>query len=118
MVHAYEAGLVTSYAEAAEMFGVGEATFNRIYRLYRLTGSIERKPSGHRLRAVDDEWLLAHAKENPDALLRERVEDWKTKSGRMVSLSTMSSAMKRIRWTHKKRHPRPANASAKTSSRK
>ncbi|MCP4498356.1 MAG: hypothetical protein GY822_00100 [Deltaproteobacteria bacterium] len=44
VVRVYEAGLVKSYAEAGAVFGVGEATFNRIYRLYRTTGSIERKP--------------------------------------------------------------------------
>ncbi|MCP4500702.1 MAG: hypothetical protein GY822_12145 [Deltaproteobacteria bacterium] len=102
MVRAYEAGLVKSYAEAGEMFGVGEATFNRIYRLYRTTGSVERKPSGHRPRSVDNEWLETHAEENPEALLRERIEDWKIKSGKAVSISTMSNAMKRIGWTHKK----------------
>jgi transposase len=106
IVHAYNTGLVPTYDKVAEMFGVGRASVSRFLRLDRETGSVEPKPvGGNRPRAVDDEWLLNHCVEHPDALLRERVEAWALQNDRRVHLSTMGSAMARIGWTHKKRTP-------------
>lgn len=117
LVHAYNSGLVKTYLEAAEMFGVGPATVSRLLRQYRETRNLEpSKIRGHRPRAIDDEWLLAHAEQHPDALLRERVEAWLEKSGNTVHLSTMALAMKRIGWTHKKKRRPPARGTVLTSS--
>ena len=117
VVHAYTTGLVKTYAEAAEMFGLGPATVSRLLRLQRETGDVVPRPNpGGRRRAVDDDWLRAHALACPDALLRERVDDWLEHSGKRVHLSTMSDAMKRLGWTHKKRRRRLAKGQDQASS--
>ena len=117
LVHAYNSGLVKTYDEAAEMFGVGRATVSRLLRQYRETGNLEPSATrGHRPRAIDDAWLLRHAEAFPDALLRERVDAWLEESGRRVHLSTMALAMKRIGWTHKKRRRWPVRETARKSS--
>lgn len=106
LVHAYRTGLVDTYEKAAELFGVGRASVSRLLRLHRETGGVEPKPvGGNRRRLVDDVWLRSHAEKHPNALLRERVEAWATESGKVVHISTMGAAMKRIGWTHKKRTP-------------
>jgi transposase len=117
LVHAYNSGLVKTYAETAEMFGVGEATVSRLLRQFRETQNLEPSATrGHRPRAIDDEWLLRHAADYPDALLRERVIAWFEESGKTVHLSTMALSMQRIGWTHKKRRRPPASGTAPTSS--
>ncbi len=106
LVHAYKTGLVDTYEKTAEVFGVGRASVSRLLRQHRETGSVEpKRVGGSRRRAVDDAWLRSHAEKHPNALLRERVEAWASKSGRRVHLSTIGAAMKRIGWTHKKRTP-------------
>lgn len=117
LVHAYNSGLVNTYDETAEMFGVGRATVSRLLRQYRETKNLEPSATrGHRPRAIDDAWLLRHAEAFPDALLRERVDAWLVESGKTVHLSTMALAMKRIGWTHKKRRRRPASETGPMSS--
>jgi len=46
IVKAYEKGLTPTYEKAAEMFGVGLATVNRLLRHKRETGDVAYKPRG------------------------------------------------------------------------
>jgi transposase len=118
IVAAYRSGKSGTYKETAELFGVGLATVSRLLRLERETNDVKARPrGGNNPRAVDRDWLLGHAKANPDALLRERIDAWEKKSGRRVSMGAMWNAMHAIGWTHKKRRRAPVSANAKTSKR-
>ena len=105
IVAAYRSGKTRTYEETADVFGVGLATVSRLLRRQRETNDVKAKRrGGNNPRAVDLEWLLSYARETPDALLRERIEAWRGKSGRTVSMGAMWNAMRAIGWTHKKRH--------------
>lgn len=115
IVQAYESDLSGTYAETAELFGVGEATVSRLLRRYRETGSVAaKKVGGNNPRRVDLSWLERHAQEHPDGRLGDRIEAWFAKSGRRVASSTMSQAMRAIGWTYKKKRLSPLSKSAKT----
>lgn len=104
IVAAYRSKKTPTYKAAAEMFGVGEATVSRLLRRFRETGDVHAKPrGGNNPRRVDDAWLLTHAEQFPDATLAERIVAWEEVSGRRVASGTMSTAMRRVGWTHKKR---------------
>ena len=104
IVEAYTSGLSGTYEETAALFGVGEATISRLLRRYRETGDVKAKPiGGNHPRRVDLDWLREHAKQDPDARLVDRIDDWEKVCGRRVASSTMSMAMRAIGWTHKKR---------------
>ena len=119
IVTAYTSGLTRTYEATAQMFGVGPATVSRLLRRHREKGDLAPELSRRgRKRVIDDEWLRGHATAYPDATLRERVEAWEKKSGRRVDLSTMSKAMSRIGWTHKKSRSLRTNANGPTSWRR
>lgn len=106
IVEAYGSGASGTYEETANIFGVGRATVSRLLRRYRTTGDVKALPiGGNYPRQVDLEWLVRHAEQEPDARLRDRIDDWEKESGRRVASSTMSLAMRTIGWTHKKRLP-------------
>ncbi|MEL6196165.1 MAG: helix-turn-helix domain-containing protein [Myxococcota bacterium] len=118
IVAAYRDGLTKTYASTAEMFGVGEATVSRLLRRYRETGDVKPKPTGgNNPRRIDLEWLRAHARNNPDARLIDRIADWETKSGVKVSVGCMWNAMREIGWTHKKKRLPLGNATDQTLKR-
>lgn len=103
IVEAYNSGLSGSYETTAKLFGVGRATVNRLLRRYRETGDVKAKPvGGNYPRRIDLDWLREHAERWPDARLIDRIEAWEEASGRRVSSSAMSMAMRKIGWTHKK----------------
>lgn len=104
IVHTYVSGLTATYAATAALFGVGEATVNRLLRRKRETGDVLPKPRGGDLRrSVDLEWLKENAQDDPDARLVDRIAAWEEKSGRRVSVGAMWNALQAISWTHKKR---------------
>lgn len=114
IVETYNSGLSGTYASAAALFGVGEATVSRLLRRQRETGGVEpSRVGGNNPRKVDLEWLKTHAEESPDARLIDRIEAWSERSGCRVASSTMSNAMKAIGWTYKKRHLPRLSESAK-----
>lgn len=116
IVEAYLSGLSGTYAETGRMFGVGAATVNRLLRRYRETGSVERARRGGNYPAkIDLSWLRQHAESEPNARLLDRVAVWAAESGILVTPQSMSRAMRKIGWTHKKKRRSRANGSAKTS---
>lgn len=115
IVRAYLDGLSGTYEETAKLFGVGEATVSRLLRRYRETGSVKpKKRGGNYPPKIDLEWLRGHAEADPDARLIDRIAVWEAESGIHVTTQSMSRAMRKIGWTHKKRRRSPANGSATT----
>ena len=106
IIDAYMSSRSGGYRKTAKIFGVGEATVNRLINLYRATGDVVGKPrGGNHPRAVDLKWLKANARKYPDARLADRIDAWQEISGRKVSIGAMWNAMRAIGWTHKKRRP-------------
>lgn len=115
IVDAYNSGISGTYEATAELFGVGRATVNRLLRRHRETGDVKAFPMGGNYPAkLDLDWLRAHAEKHPDARLADRIEDWRKESGHRVASSSMSKAMRKIGWTHKKRRRSPMNKTAMT----
>lgn len=117
MAHAYISGLSGTYEQTAKLFGVSTSTVSRILRRARETGDPSSRPKGgNNPRRIDLEWLREHAQAHPDARLKDRADAWFAHSGVKVCLQTVSSAMRAIGWTYKKKHPAPASATAPTWS--
>ena len=118
VVEAYLAGRTATYAETATVFAIGYATVNRLLRRKRETGDVLSKPKGgNNPRRVDLNWLEENARSHPDARLIDRAAAWKEHSGRAVSISAISRGLHAIGWTHKKRRPLRASATALMSKR-
>jgi transposase len=102
--------------EAARRFDVAVTTVKRAVVQQRETGSLERKPSPGRPRAIrrDQEAALrARLEAAPDAILQEHCAWWAEQYGQLLSAATMWRAMRRLGWTHKKRHWQPASVTSR-----
>ena len=104
VVQAYLSGKSGTYAQTAELFGVGDASVSRWLRKRRASESLAPKPSGGSKPSVDSQWLMAHVEADEDARIVDRIADWQARSGRKVSVGAMWNALNRIGVTHKKRH--------------
>jgi transposase len=99
--------------EAARRFGVAVTTVKRAVVQQRETGSLARKPIPGRPRAIGGEQeaiLLARLQAEPDATVLEHCAWWTQHRGQQLSEVTMWRAIRRLGWTHKKRHWQPASA--------
>jgi transposase len=79
----------------------------------RETGSLERKPIPGYPRRIGPELeaaLRARLEAAPDATVLEHCAWWAEHYGQQLSEATMWRAMRRLGWTHKKRHWQPASA--------
>ena len=99
--------------EAARRFHVAVTTVKRAVVQERETGSLERKPipgcprrSGPEREAV----LRARLEAAPDATVLEHCAWWAEHYGQQLSEATMWRAIRRLGWTHKKRHWQPCRA--------
>jgi len=118
ILEAYIQGRTTTYEKTAEVFGVGRAMVSRLQQRFRETGNIQPLPvRGNHPRKVELDWLRAHAQDNPEARLIERIEAWEQKSRKRVASATMSKATRDIQWTFKKDSCRLRKELGKTSSR-
>jgi transposase len=102
--------------EAARRFDVAVTTVKRAVVQQRETGSLERKPSTGRPRAIrrdQEEALWARLEAAPDATLQEHCAWWAEQYGQQLSEATMWRAIRRLGWTHKKRHWQPASGMRK-----
>jgi transposase len=98
--------------EAARRFDVAVTTVKRAVVQQRETGSLQRKPSTGRPRAIrrDQEVTLwARLEAAPDATLQEHCAWWAEQYGQPLSQATMWRAIRRLGWTHKKRHWQPVS---------
>jgi transposase len=99
--------------EAARRFDVAVTTVKRAVVQQRTSGSLTRKSSPGRPRAIRGELdaiLLARLQAEPDATVLEHCAWWAEHQGQQLSEATMWRAMRRVGWTHKKSHWQPASA--------
>jgi transposase len=99
--------------EAARRFGVCVNTVKRAVVQAHETGSLERKPiPGYprRLGSEREAVLRARLEAAPDATVLEHCAWWAEQYGQQLSEATMWRAIRRLGWTHKKKHWQPANA--------
>ncbi len=115
IVRSYREGLSGCYKQTALLFGVGEATVSRLLRRYRETGSVAPKRRGGNYPAkIDLDWLRRHTESEPDARLCDRVVALEAENGIHVTTQSMSRAMRKIGWTHKKRRRSRGSANGRT----
>jgi transposase len=103
-VKAVDEGL--SRSEIVKLFGVSEVTIKRYLRLRRETGSLApKKIPGCPPRKVGalQKGLQPQLEAHPDATLEEHCRLWEAQTGVKVSISTMSHAIQRLKWTRKKK---------------
>ena len=93
--------------EAARRFNVAVNTVKRAVVQERATGSLERKPIPGYPRRIGPEReaaLRARLEAAPDATVLEHCAWWAEHYGQSLSEATMWRAIRRLGWTHKKRH--------------
>jgi transposase len=98
--------------EVARRFEVAVTTVKRAVVQQRTTGSLEHRPSPGRPRAIRREQeaiVLARLQTAPDATVLEHCAWWAEQSGQQLSEATMWRTLRRLGWTHKKRHWQPAS---------
>jgi transposase len=104
VVKAVDKGL--SRSEIVHLFGVSEATIKRYLKLRRETGNLAPKPipgcPPRKLGALQ-KGLEPQLEAHPDATLEEHCRLWEAQTGVKVSISTMSDAIRRLKWTWKKK---------------
>lgn len=114
---AYERGEGSLHAIATR-FAIGHATLSRWIRRRRQTGSPERAPNagGTRLRitAEHEALLKAWLAEAPSTSQRVLVRRLADETGVVVSQQTLSRAIARMGWTHKKSRSAPRSSAATT----
>lgn len=112
VVAVYEAGKGTMEHVAA-MFNIGVATLVRLLALKRKTGSLKWKPPGggtpRRLTEWDLETLKTLVMEKPDATLAELAEGLEKRIQKGVSVKIVFDALRRIKYTRKKKQHTPSN---------
>jgi transposase len=91
--------------EVAELFGVHRTTLLR-WRQRRAAGTLAPRPKPGRTPKIgrsDHPRLIAQVQTIPDATLREHCDAWHAATGMLVSEPTMCRALRKVRWTLKKR---------------
>src|SRR5262245_11622852 len=99
--------------EAARRCHVAVNTVKRAVVQERETGSLERKPipgSPRRSGPEREAALRARREAAPDATVLEPCAWWAEHYGQQLSEATKWRAIRRLGWTHKKRHWQPASA--------
>ena len=99
--------------EAARRYHVAVTTVKRAVVQQRETGSLERKPIPGYPRRIGPEReaaLRERLEAAPDATVLEHCAWWAEHHGQPLSEATMWRAIRRLGWTHKKRHWQPASA--------
>lgn len=102
--------------EVARRFDVAVTTVKRAVVQERTTGSLARKPIPGRPRAIRREQegiVLARLQAAPDATVLEHCAWWAEQSGQQLSEATMWRTLRRLGWTHKKRHWQPVSVTRK-----
>jgi len=103
LLGAIDAGL--SQAEAARLFGVGTRTISRWRQQRRATGHLAPKPRSGRRPAIGPDQanaLRVQVAQQPDATLAAHCTRWAQASGAVLSVATMSRAIRRLGITVKK----------------
>ncbi len=104
--------------EAARRFNVAVTTVKRAVVQARETGSLERKPIPGCPRRIGPEQegvLRARLEAAPDATVLEHCAWWAEHFDQQLSEATMWRAMRRLGWTHKKRHWQPVSVTRRSA---
>jgi len=108
-----------TYAETAEMLGIGEASVSRILRRHRETGSVAPKPrGGGRLSPITGavaEQLVLLVQDMPDATIEEMLEALVERTGIETSESAVKRALHRLGFSRKKRSSSRQSATSRTT---
>jgi transposase len=94
-------------SEAARVYQVGRSTVKRYLWQQRTVGDLSPKAIPGRPPTIGPgqfDALRAQAQEWPDASLAEHVRIWARTQHTLVSVSTMSRALRNIGWVRPKRH--------------
>lgn len=117
VVAAHGRGLGT-YAELAELFGVGEASVSRWLRLQREEGSLTPKPLPGRAAKLDDEGLAVLRElvaTHSDATLAELGKMLRERTGVSLAVSSIHKTLAKLGITRKKKTSTRRNGTGKTS---
>ena len=104
IVEAVDNGM--SLSEASRVYRVGRSTVKRYLSQHRKQGDLAPKAIPGRPPTIGPDQLdvlRAQAQEWPDASLAEHVRLWARTQHTLVSVSTMSRALKSVGWTRPKR---------------
>ena len=99
--------------EVVETFGVSLATLKRWVKKSREGEDLEPRHSTGRKRRIlatleEKKALWKQLEENDDATLEHHCQMWEQKTGVLVSIATMSRAIReKLGWSYKKRRWRP-----------
>jgi transposase len=108
-----------TYAEVAEMLGIGEASVSRILRRHRETGSVAPKPKGggrtSPIRGEVAKQLIALVRATPDATVEEMTSVLVDKTGVATSTSAVGRALRRLGFSRKKRSSSRLSATSRTT---
>jgi transposase len=107
IVRSVQAG--RSKPETARIFGIGLSTVKRYLQQLREQGSLAPKPIPGAARHIgweQEEALRVQLQAHSDATLKQHCALWSQEYGQAVSVATMSRALARLPWTHKKSHSR------------
>jgi transposase len=99
--------------EAARRFGVAVTTVKRAVVQERETGSLARKPipgCPRRIGPEQESSLRARLEAASDATVLEHCAWWAERQGQPLSEATRWRAIRRLGWTHHKRHWQPCRA--------
>lgn len=114
---AYERGEGSLHA-IAERFAIGHATLSRWIRRRRETGSPKRAPNAGgtppRITAEHEALIKAWLAQAPSTSQRVLVRRLADETGIAVCQQTLSRAIKRMGWTHKKSRSAPRSSFATT----
>lgn len=94
--------------EAARLFEVSLSTIKRYLKLRKHTRDVAAKPSPDRTPTIGKSVehrraLCSQLEANRDANQERHCELWEARHGVKVSISTMSRAIRKLGWLHKKR---------------
>ena len=95
-----------SRADAATTFRVSLSSIKRWRAQHKTVGHLRPKRPSGRPRAIGrsaEARLRLQITTTPDATLPEHISTWTREQGRLLSRWTMSRALKRLRWSRKKR---------------
>lgn len=96
-----------SLSEASRVYRVGRSTVKRYLAQHRNEGDLSPKAIPGRpptIRPDQLDHLRAQIHEWPDASLAEHVRLWARTQHTLVSVSTMSRALRSVGWARPKRH--------------
>ena len=109
-----------TYAELAELYGVGEATVSRLLRQHREQGHVEPKPPGRGrptiLDGEDRRLLQSLVEAHADWTTYELAEAYNDRAKKKISRATAYRELKELGFTVKKRPSWPKSAKRIASS--